>query len=101
MIFMCEAEAVVQFAAASMSLLIEGIDVVLSSTGLLEIMKCVLSIGNIMNQGTRAGAAKAFQLGRLSKLQQTKSADGKSSLMDYLLNVSQSVSQLVCKSVSQ
>jgi hypothetical protein len=57
------------------------------SEGLREIMVSVLAIGNAMNQGSRKGSAMGFRLGSLVKLAQTKSTDGKSTVIDYLILV--------------
>ena len=60
---------------------------VVGSTALKEVMKCILAIGNTLNQGTYKGSARGFRLGSLLKLQQTKSTDGKCTVMDYLIQV--------------
>lgn len=60
---------------------------ILISEGLKEIMVSVLAIGNAMNQGNWKGSAVGFKLGSLIKLAQTKSTDGKNTLIDYLILV--------------
>ena len=67
--------------------LVHFTELVVSSAALKEVMKCILAIGNSLNQGTYKGAAKGFRLGSLLKLHQTKSTDGKSTVMDYLIQV--------------
>ena len=37
-------------AISALDIIVEAVDKIINSPGLLEIMKCVLSIGNIMNQ---------------------------------------------------
>jgi hypothetical protein len=58
---------------------------VLISPGLLEILRCVLAIGNAMNQGSWKGQAAGFRMSSLAKLHQTKSSDGTSTVLDYLV----------------
>ncbi len=45
-------------------------------------------------QGSWKGSAMGFKLGSLIKLSQTKSTDGKSTLMDYLILVNYELSFL-------
>ena len=52
-------------------------------------MKTVLAIGNAMNGGTWKGSAIGFRLNSLTKLQQTKSSDGKFTVLDYLIEMLQ------------
>lgn len=72
-------------------------DALKQSTGLKEVMKSVLAIGNAMNgvasapyntrSSVASGEIKAFKLSSLLKLSQTKSTDGSATVMDYLLQV--------------
>ena len=62
------------------------------SIGLKEIMKSILAIGNAMNQSGSAISAnntmiKGFKVSSLLKLSQTKSTDGSSTVLDYLLQL--------------
>jgi hypothetical protein len=50
-------------------------------------MHTVLAIGNAMNGGTWKGSAVGFRLSSLPKLNQTKSADGKCTVLDYMTQV--------------
>jgi hypothetical protein len=68
--------------------LVSFTELVVGSAALKEVMKCILAIGNSLNQGTYKGGARGFRLGSLLKLHQTKSTDGKSTVMDYLIQVS-------------
>lgn len=67
-----------------------GADNSVSSEGLAEIMKSVLAIGNAMNDGTWKGGAMGFKLSSLTRLNQTKSVDGSSTVMDYLVKIMKS-----------
>lgn len=61
--------------------------VILLSHGLQDVFRNILAIGNIMNRGTWKGDASGFRLSSLSKLHQTKSSDGKSTVLDYLIQM--------------
>jgi cellobiose-specific phosphotransferase system component IIB len=58
---------------------------VINSDRLQDLLVVVLQIGNIMNEGTRTGGAAGFKFDSLLKLTQTKSADGKTTVLDYLV----------------
>lgn len=58
---------------------------VLNSEKLLQVLQMVLRIGNLMNEGTLNGGVDAFKFESLSKLSQTKSADGKMTVLDYIV----------------
>jgi len=90
MLFMVSAENAAMETKKSLQMISGCIDAVMNSSGLRELMKCVLAIGNAMNKGTWKGGARGFRLASLIRLQQTKSTDGKSTVMDYLLQVLQS-----------
>jgi hypothetical protein len=60
---------------------------VLNSSGFKEIMKTILLIGNTLNTGTYKGSATGFKLSGLQKLSQTKSIDGTTNVVDYLIQV--------------
>lgn len=59
----------------------------LKSEGLAACLSSVLAIGNALNQGTYKGGACGFRLTSLTKLQATKSSDGTSNLVDYLMTL--------------
>ena len=58
---------------------------VLSSGALKDILAIVLELGNHMNRGTDFADAQGFKLRILPRLAQTKSRDGKTNLLRYLL----------------
>jgi hypothetical protein len=88
MIFLNSLSSISEYILNNSKLLLEAFSNILVSIGLKEIIRCVLAIGNAMNQGTFKGGAVGFKLCGLNKLQQTKSTDGKCTLMDYLIQVS-------------
>jgi len=57
----------------------------MSSEALQRMLETILAIGNIMNEGTTKGEAQGFTLDSLLKLTQTKSADGKMTVLDYIV----------------
>ena len=57
------------------------------SEKLQQILVTVLTIGNVMNAGTRAGDAAGFTFDSLLKLTQTKSMDGKTTVLDYIVMI--------------
>jgi hypothetical protein len=58
-----------------------------SSEKLTDVLDMVLHVGNIMNEGTRTGGASGFKFDSLLKLTQTKSSDGKTTVLDYLVMI--------------
>lgn len=60
---------------------------IMTSVKLQEVLEMVLHVGNIMNEGTRTGGAAGFKFDSLLKLTQTKSADGKTTVLDYLVMI--------------
>ena len=58
---------------------------VVESKKLQAVLKMVLHIGNVMNEGTRMGGASGFKFDSLLRLTQTKTADGKMTLLDYMV----------------
>ncbi|KAK8943415.1 Formin-like protein 20 [Platanthera guangdongensis] len=57
------------------------------SDKLKEIMKRILYLGNMLNQGTARGSAIGFRLDSLSKLTDTRATNNKITLMHYLCKV--------------
>ncbi|CAH8312783.1 unnamed protein product [Eruca vesicaria subsp. sativa] len=57
------------------------------SEKLKEIMKRILYLGNILNEGTEKGKAQGFNLESLLKLSDTRAVNGKITLMHYLCKV--------------
>ena len=58
---------------------------VMESDKLVFLLGKVLRIGNIMNAGTRTGGAAGFKFDSLLRLTQTKSADNKITVLDFLV----------------
>jgi hypothetical protein len=56
-----------------------------SSDKLKNVMQVVLSVGNHLNRGTRAGQAQGFRLASLDKLTDTRSTDNKLTLLDFIV----------------
>jgi len=54
------------------------------SKALLQAIQVVLSVGNYMNGKTRRGQADGFHMSLLSKIKDTKSSDGKTTLIDFI-----------------
>ena len=71
----------------SLQLLAQVCSQVMESERLRELLDMVLQIGNIMNEGTRTGGAAGFKFDSLLRLTQTKSADGKTTVLDYLVTI--------------
>ena len=53
----------------------------MNSTGIKQLMKLILAIGNYLNGESARGGAWGFKINLLSKLSQTKTADGTKTLM--------------------
>jgi len=49
-----------------------------------RILEIILGLGNFLNSGTFRGSASGFKLDSLTKLEDTKTADGSSNLLNYL-----------------
>lgn len=60
---------------------------VMDSEKLQLLLGTVLRIGNIMNEGTRTGRAAGFKMDSLLRLTQTKSSDGKMTVLDFLVEI--------------
>jgi len=58
---------------------------VMESAKLQQVLEMVLHIGNLMNEGTRTGDIDGFKFDSLLKLTQTKSQDGKLTVLDYIV----------------
>ena len=57
---------------------------VINSEKLFQVLDMVLNVGNLMNAGSVNGGVEAFKFESLSRLSQTKSADGKTTVLDYI-----------------
>ena len=60
---------------------------VMNSERLAAVMQKVLAIGNAMNRGTYKGSAAGFTIDSLLKLTSTRGADGKTTLLDFVVKV--------------
>ena len=58
---------------------------VITSDGLSEVMEAVLAVGNAMSGNN--GSVTGFKLSSLTKLNHTKSVDGKCTVLDYIIQV--------------
>eukprot|EP01105_Mastigella_eilhardi_P017347 TRINITY_DN3989_c0_g1_i5.p1 TRINITY_DN3989_c0_g1~~TRINITY_DN3989_c0_g1_i5.p1 ORF type:complete len:402 (+),score=109.77 TRINITY_DN3989_c0_g1_i5:65-1270(+) len=56
-----------------------------TSANFIALLQVVLSLGNFINAGTMRGAACGFKLDSLNKLAETRSTNGKSTLLRYLV----------------
>ena len=70
---------------ASLKTLQEVCSQVIESKKLIQVLEMVLNIGNLMNAGTLHGCVQAFKFESLPKLSETKSADGKTTVLDYII----------------
>lgn len=75
----------VEEARAGFNTLQEVCGQVLNSEKLIQVLEMVLNIGNLMNEGTLNGGVEAFKFESLPKLSQTKSFDGKTTVLDYIV----------------
>ncbi len=64
--------------------MIEASEEVQTSKKFKGVMEIVLALGNYINGGTYRGGAYGFKLDILTKLQDTKSSDNKTTLLHYL-----------------
>ena len=58
-----------------------------TSSSLKVVLKLILTLGNVLNDGTSRGKAKGFKLSDLSKLNQLKGVDSDMSLLHYVAKV--------------
>eukprot|EP00986_Skeletonema_menzelii_P006793 scaffold2578_cov136-Skeletonema_menzelii.AAC.9 len=72
-------------ASAAFKTLEEVCGQIMNSAKLEQILLMVLNIGNLMNEGSLDGGVEAFKFESLPKLSQTKSADGKTTVLDYIV----------------
>ena len=75
----------VEEARAGLKTLQEVCGQVMNSEKLIQVLEMVLNIGNLMNAGTLHGGVEAFKFESLPKLSETKSADGKTTVVDYIV----------------
>ena len=57
------------------------------SERLTKILDTVREVGNFLNEGTHAGGVSGFKLESLLKLTETKSTDGKTTVLDYIVQL--------------
>lgn len=72
-------------AKAGLQKLLEVSNQVKESKKLIKVLEMVLKIGNLMNEGTLDSGVEAFKFESLPKLSETKSADGKTTVLDYIV----------------
>ena len=82
---MCTFNEHAEEAIAAFKTLEEVCGQIMDSKKLEQILLMVLNIGNLMNEGTLDGGVEAFKFESLEKLSQTKSADGKTTVLDYIV----------------
>ncbi|XP_071694437.1 formin-like protein 21b [Rutidosis leptorrhynchoides] len=71
----------------SLNIINSACDEVRNSTKLREIVKKILHLGNILNQGTGRGPVVGFKLDSLLNLNDTQSSTRRITLMHYLCKV--------------
>ena len=86
-IFFTTLESAADFIMKRLNLLLDVSLRILNSAGFKEILTTILAIGNALNANTYKGSAIGFKISGLQKLSQTKSIDGKSNVIDYLVQV--------------
>lgn len=67
------------------NLIIVACDKVLKSSHIARLLKKMLAVGNVMNQGTLKGEASGFTLDSLLKLVHTRGVDKKTTVLDYVV----------------
>ena len=82
---MCTLNEHAEEASAAFKTLEEVCGQVMNSWKLEQILLMVLNIGNLMNEGSVDGGVEAFKFESLPTLSQTKSADGKLTVLDYIV----------------
>ena len=64
---------------------LQGLNAVLDSKTFKSLLQWVLKLGNEMNKGKRLGNASGFKIESLASMTDTKSADGKKTLLQFLV----------------
>ena len=72
---------------AGLEVLLDACERVLSSTELSKVMQLTLAVGNYLNGGGQKGGAYGFKFSSLNKLNDTKSTDGKTNLLNMLIGL--------------
>lgn len=73
------------FVKESLSIIEEACKELRNSRLFLKLLEAVLKTGNRMNDGTYRGGAQAFKLDTLLKLSDVKGADGKTNLLNFVV----------------
>lgn len=60
---------------------------VMNSEKLQVLLDIFVQVGNVLNKGTRTGGAVGFKFDSLLKLTQTKSSDGKTTVLDFVVTI--------------
>ncbi|KNA22081.1 hypothetical protein SOVF_037260 [Spinacia oleracea] len=85
MLYMTNFESEVEYLKKSFDTLEAACDELRSSRMFLKLLEAVLKTGNRMNVGTNRGDAHAFKLDTLLKLVDVKGADGKTTLLHFVV----------------
>ncbi|XP_021733455.1 formin-like protein 1 [Chenopodium quinoa] len=85
MLYMTNFESEVEYLKKSFETLEVACDELRSSRMFLKLLEAVLKTGNRMNVGTNRGDAHAFKLDTLLKLVDVKGADGKTTLLHFVV----------------
>ncbi|XVF72349.1 hypothetical protein PTKIN_Ptkin12aG0114500 [Pterospermum kingtungense] len=85
MLYIANFESEVEYLKKSFETLEAACEELRSSTMFLKLLEAVLKTGNRMNVGTNRGDARAFKLDTLLKLVDVKGADGKSTLLHFVV----------------
>ncbi|CAA0841066.1 Formin-like protein 6 [Striga hermonthica] len=85
MLYRANFNAEVEYLRKSFQTLEEASEELKNSRLFLKLLEAVLRTGNRMNDGTILGSAKAFKLDTLLKLVDVKSADGKTTLLHFVV----------------
>ena len=79
--------------SGEISLVCRACEQVRNSKELTRILEIILALGNILNRGTKKGAAQGFTLSSLAKLVDTKASNKSTTLLHYLAKTVQSKSK--------
>lgn len=85
MLYIANFESDVQYLRRSFDILEAACEELRNSRMFLKLLEAVLKTGNRMNKGTNRGDAQAFKLDTLLKLVDVKGADGKTTLLHFVV----------------
>ena len=78
-------QATFQSFQVQLKLVTNSFSAIQASQKFKRVLEIILAIGNALNAGSRSGGAFGFKLSALSQLKGTKSVDGKSNLLEYIV----------------